>query len=229
MCTKRHLAFLGCRLFREGHVNRSDQMDQFGVPVSQAPTHLSRYLGFAPDITACDRSVRSHLRGSDLKPRFLEPDASSNLAQLHSLADGTVDRDDSRIAKLLPRAPASAPVRGSDLIVLRSAGRRHAPSRGDLSDVPAPVQHRAVLALNCAIPRRLLLGTRAEVMALDHGIRGGKAMIRVRRAHSHCAPKRLGLEPDQASKTPRDQQIFLVHREEIIGGARESCIRKATV
>ena len=45
---EQRLEFIEFRLFWEGHVNRSDLMDQFGVSVNQASTDLNRYIGFAP-------------------------------------------------------------------------------------------------------------------------------------------------------------------------------------
>ncbi|WP_348525014.1 hypothetical protein [Pararhodobacter sp. SW119] len=39
---EQRLEFIEFRLFWEGHVNRSDLMDQFGVSVNQASTDLNR-------------------------------------------------------------------------------------------------------------------------------------------------------------------------------------------
>ena len=100
---EQRLEFIEFRLFWEGHVNRSDLMDQFGVSVNQASTDLNRYIGFAPDNMVYDTSARTYVRGPAFKPRFLEPDASSYLAQLRSVADGILDREDAA-KKLLEEA-----------------------------------------------------------------------------------------------------------------------------
>lgn len=84
---EQRLKFIEFRLFWEGHVNRRDLMDQFGVSVNQASADLSHYSGFAPDNMAYDKSARTYVRGSDIRPQLLEPDASRFLAQLRSLAD----------------------------------------------------------------------------------------------------------------------------------------------
>ena len=42
---EQRLEFIEFRLFWEGHVNRSDLMDQFGVSVNQASTDLNRGIG----------------------------------------------------------------------------------------------------------------------------------------------------------------------------------------
>ncbi|WP_136646712.1 WYL domain-containing protein [Tabrizicola sp. YIM 78059] len=117
---EQRLEFIEFRLFWEGHVNRSDLMDQFGVSVNQASTDLNRYIGMAPDNMVYDKSARTYVRGSGFRPRFHEPDASRYLAQLRSVADGILDRDDSWIADLPPYAAAPTPVRGVDPATLRS-------------------------------------------------------------------------------------------------------------
>lgn len=120
---EQRLEFIEFRLFWEGHVNRSDLMDQFGVSVNQASTDLNRYIGFAPDNMVYDKSARTYVRGSDFEPQFLEPDASRYLAQLRSLSDGILDREDPWIAILPPYASAPTPVRGADSATLRSVVR----------------------------------------------------------------------------------------------------------
>ncbi|PWR01265.1 WYL domain-containing protein [Meridianimarinicoccus roseus] len=57
--------------------------------------------------------------------------------------------------------------------------------------------------------------TQAKVIALDYGMRGGKANIKVRRALLYHALRRLGLDTDPAARSPQDQQIVLFNREVI--------------
>ncbi|MCA3512652.1 MAG: WYL domain-containing protein [Rhodobacter sp.] len=117
---EQRLEFIEFRLFWEGHVNRSDLMDQFGVSVNQASTDLNRYISFAPDNMVYDKSARTYVRSPAFKPLFLEPDASRYLAQLRSVADGILDREDSWIADLPSFAAAPTPVRGVNPVTLRS-------------------------------------------------------------------------------------------------------------
>ena len=117
---EQRLEFIEFRLFWEGHVNRSDLMDQFGVSVNQASTDLNRYIGFAPANMVYDKSARTYVRGSAFQPQFLEPDASRYLAQLRSVAENILDREDSWIANLPSFASAPTPVRGVDPVTLRS-------------------------------------------------------------------------------------------------------------
>ena len=57
--------------------------------------------------------------------------------------------------------------------------------------------------------------TQAKVIALDYGMRGGKAKIKVRRALLYYALRRLGLDTDPGARKPQDQQIVLLNREVI--------------
>jgi predicted DNA-binding transcriptional regulator YafY len=117
---EQRLEFIEFRLFWEGHVNRSDLMEQFGVSVNQASTDLNRYIGFAPANMVYDKSARIYVPGPDYSPQFLKPDASRYLAQLRSLADGIMDSDDTWIAELPSYDAAPTPVRGVNPTTLRS-------------------------------------------------------------------------------------------------------------
>ena len=55
------LEFIEFRLFWEGHVNRSDVMENFGLSVNQGSANLSRYIGLVPRRHAA-RARRAHPR-----------------------------------------------------------------------------------------------------------------------------------------------------------------------
>lgn len=267
---EQRLEFIEFRLFWEGHVNRSDLMEQFGVSVNQASTDLNRYIGFAPDNMVYDKSARTYTRGPEFKPQFLDPDASRYLAQLRSVADGILDREDSWIADLPPYASAPTPVRGVNPVTLRSvvgAIRRtraievkyqslsspyprwrwiapHAIAfdgfrwhtrafcltdecfkdfllsrileiRGNRESSVSPDADRDwnnEVTLEIA-PHPALSETQARVIALDYGMRGGKAKIKVRRALLYYALRRLGLDTDPGARRPQEQQIILLNSE----------------
>ena len=282
---EQRLEFIEFRLFWEGHVNRSDLMEQFGVSVNQASTDLNRYIGFAPDNMVYDKSARTYVRGSDFKAQFLEPDASRYLAQLRSLADGILDREDSWIANLPPYAAAPTPVRGVNPVTLRSvvgAIRRTEAIEVKYQSLSSPEPRWRWIAPHAiafdgfrwhtrafcqtdecfkdfllsrvlkirgsresdasadddsdwhsevtleVAPHPELSETQAKVISLDYGMRSGKAKIKVRRALLYYALKRLGLDTDPAARTPQDQQIVLINREEIIGGSRKSRSQETT-
>ena len=117
---ERRLEFIEFRLFWEGHVNRGDLTDAFGVSVNQASTDLNRYLGMAPDNMVYDKSARAYIRGSSFNPLFLKPDASRYLSQLRSVADGILDRADAWIGQFPSYDAAPTPARGVDAKTLRT-------------------------------------------------------------------------------------------------------------
>lgn len=266
------LEFIEFRLFWEGYVNRSDLMEQFGLSVNQASADLNRYIGFAPENMVYDKSARTYVPGPGFKPHFLEPDASRYLAQLRSVADGILDREDSWIANLPSFASAPTPVRGVNPETLRSvvgAIRRgqeievkyqslsnpeprwrwiaphaiafdgfrwHARAfcltdenfkdfllsrilelRGSRdSEASAADDHDWHNEVTLEVgPHPDLSETQAKVIALDYGMRGGSAKIKVRRALLYYALRRLGLDTDPAARKPQDQQIVLLNKEAV--------------
>jgi len=246
--------------------------EQFGLSVNQASADLNRYIGLAPDNMLYDKSARTYVRGPNFKAQFLEPDASRYLAQLRSVADGILDRDDSWIANLPPYAAAPTPVRGVNPVTLRSvvgAIRRSLAIEVRYQSLSSPDPrwrwiaphaiafdgfrwHTRAFCLTDECFKDFLLSrilkirgsresgvsvgddrdwhseitleigphpdlseTQAKVIALDYGMRGGKAKIKVRRALLYYALRRLGLDTDPAARQPRDQQIVLLNSAEL--------------
>lgn len=64
-------------------------------------------------------------------------------------------------------------------------------------------------------PHPDLSETQQKVIALDYGMRGGRAHISVRKALLYYALKRLGLDTDPAARLPKDQQIVLLNGQEL--------------
>lgn len=58
-------------------------------------------------------------------------------------------------------------------------------------------------------PHPKLSEDQKKVIALDYGMRNGKAKIKVRRALLYYALKRLGLDSNAAARPPQEQQIVL--------------------
>ena len=268
---EQRLEFIEFRLFWDGHVNRSDLMEQFGLSVNQSSSDLNRYIGFAPDNMVYDKSVRSYVRGPAFKPQFLEPDAGRYLAQLRSVAEDILDCEDAWIADLPPFASAPTPVRGVNAVTLRSvvgAIRRSEAIELKYQSLSSPepswrwiaphaiafdgfrwhtrafcltdnffkdfllsrvLEIRAVRESQVTstddedwnsevtleiVPHPALSETQAKVIALDYGMHGGKAKIKVRRALLYYALRRLGLDTDPAARRPQDQQIVLLNSSE---------------
>jgi hypothetical protein len=68
-------------------------------------------------------------------------------------------------------------------------------------------------------PHPGLSDAQKKVVALDYGMRDGKASITVRKAMLYYAIKRLGLDADPSTRNPADQQIVLLNREVLDGVA----------
>uniref|UniRef100_UPI00404828CB WYL domain-containing protein n=1 Tax=Yoonia sp. TaxID=2212373 RepID=UPI00404828CB len=64
-------------------------------------------------------------------------------------------------------------------------------------------------------PHPELSENQKKVIALDYGMSGEKAQIKVRRALLYYALKRLGLDTDPGARKPQDQQIVLLNREAV--------------
>jgi len=117
---ERRLEFIEFRLFWEGHVNRGDLIDTFGISVNQASTDLNRYLGMAPDNMTYDKSAKSYVRSPEFEPQFLQPDASRYLSQLRSISDGIIEPSDTWIGHFPSFDSVPTPARSVNAVILRS-------------------------------------------------------------------------------------------------------------
>lgn len=117
---ERRLEFIEFRLFWEGHVNRGDLIDTFGISVNQSSTDLNRYLNLAPENMEYDKSAKTYVRKSGFEAQFLEPNASRYLSQLRSLSEGIIDTSDSWIGAVPEYDAAPTPARGVNEITLRT-------------------------------------------------------------------------------------------------------------
>ena len=67
-------------------------------------------------------------------------------------------------------------------------------------------------------PHPALSESQKRIIALDYGMRGGRAQIQVRKALRYYALRRLGLDISPEARKPQDQQIVLLTE---IAGARD--------
>lgn len=122
------LQFIEFRLFWEGHVNRGDLIDKFGISQNQASGDLNRYIALAPDNMIYDKSGKSYVRSSSFNPLFLKLDATQFLSQVRSVSEGLIAPEDAWIGNIPTFDAAPSPTRGIDPVVLRAiviAIRRH--------------------------------------------------------------------------------------------------------
>ncbi len=117
---ERRLEFIEFRLYWEGHVNRIDLIDAFGISVQQASTDLNRYQGLAAPNIVYDKSAKAYIRGPAFNPIFLKPDASRYLSELRSVGEGILDRTDAWIGQFPSFDNAPSPARAVTAATLRS-------------------------------------------------------------------------------------------------------------
>ena len=113
------LEFVEFRLFWEGSINRADIVDFFNVSVPQASKDLTLYQERAPGNMKYDTRGKRYVAAEKFVLRFLNPDPYVYLAQLRSVAEGTVPAHDSWIAMLPNADVALTPKRDIDIEVLR--------------------------------------------------------------------------------------------------------------
>lgn len=145
----RRLEFVDYRLQWEGHINRSDLMDVFGISVPQASLDIARYMELAPENMRYDRSARVYLAGERFKPAFETGDPARYLNDLLGLVSGLSSKDSSFIGWMPPVAVAPIPTRvipGGTLVCLLRAIRTGQTVVADYQSMSRPTPSRRVLA-----------------------------------------------------------------------------------
>lgn len=79
------LQFIEFRLLWEGHVNRSDLMEAFGISVPQSTLDFREYLERVPGNMDYDKRLRHYLPSAAFQPVFISDSADSYLSQLAAL------------------------------------------------------------------------------------------------------------------------------------------------
>lgn len=96
------LQFIEFRLLWEGHVNRSDLMETFGISVPQSTLDFREYLERAPNNMDYDKRRRFYFPTAAFKPVFISESAEGYLSQLVAL--GT-NREGQSIPGLIGATP----------------------------------------------------------------------------------------------------------------------------
>lgn len=113
------LEFIEFRLFWEGSINRGDLVTFFDISIPQASKDLALYQERAPGNMDYDTRSKRYVAADKFVLRFINPDPYVYLAQLRSVAEGSVPAHDSWIAALPAADVALTPKRDIDLEVLR--------------------------------------------------------------------------------------------------------------
>lgn len=116
---ERRYEFMEFRLYWQGHINRSDLMDAFGISVQQASKDFAAYIEGRKSNLTYDKRLRTYLRGKNFKPRYFQPDAAEYFAQLQAVEHGLVPEAQSWISFFPGYAATPVPARGVDPQILR--------------------------------------------------------------------------------------------------------------
>ena len=88
------LEFIEWRLFWEGHINRSDLEERFGISTPQASVDLRHYKELAGTNIEYNATQKRYVAAKDMKPRFLRVSANHLLLQLRAWVSGVLRRED---------------------------------------------------------------------------------------------------------------------------------------
>ena len=94
---ERRLEFIEFRLYWEGHFNRADLVNHFGVSIPQASADISQYMEAAPGNTEYNKKEKTYLKTPDFKPVLIKPSADLYLSQLSSLSNGLIREEETFI------------------------------------------------------------------------------------------------------------------------------------
>lgn len=119
LSVERRYEFIEYRLYWQGHINRSDLMEAFGISVQQASKDFANYIEGRKSNLTYDKRLRTYLRGKSFKPRYFLPDAAEYFAHLQAVEHGLVPEAESWISFFPGYAATPVPARGVDPLVLR--------------------------------------------------------------------------------------------------------------
>lgn len=112
--------------------------------------------------------------------------------------------------------PSATPTRALRTSCFRGSIEIEATSRSQVdADGDADWNEQVTLVISGRILS--LSHAQKKVIALDYGMRSGRAIIPVWKALLYYALKRLGLDMDHSARRPQDQQIVLINHEAVSG------------
>lgn len=94
--------FIEWRLFWEGHLNRSDLEERFGISTPQASVDLRNYREAAGENIEYNATEKRFVASKSMKPRFLSVSANRLLLQLRAFVNGVLKRDDIMFSQTPP-------------------------------------------------------------------------------------------------------------------------------
>jgi hypothetical protein len=91
---QRRLEFIDFRLLWDGHFNRKDLSDIFGISAQQASSDIAQYEKAAPANLAYDGTRKAYVRSNTFQPRYIGESADRYLLQLLGVVSGFIKKED---------------------------------------------------------------------------------------------------------------------------------------
>ena len=107
----RRLAFIDVRLQYDGRINRSDLIAHFDISMPQASADLGVYQSQARENMTYDASARVYVAQPGFRPLYKRSSASRYLDDIHRLARGVVEADESFVGFVPPTGVVATPAR----------------------------------------------------------------------------------------------------------------------
>lgn len=117
---EQRLEFIEFRLYWDGHLNRADIIEKFGISVPQASADLAAYQMLAPDNIHYHKSRKTYVAADKFRPVLTKPSARHYFSQLRAIEDGIVDHDETWLGQLPPFAAVPEVRRRLDASRLRT-------------------------------------------------------------------------------------------------------------
>jgi predicted DNA-binding transcriptional regulator YafY len=116
---EQRLSFIEARLCWEGHINRKDLISRFGISIPQASSDLRKYQELAPDNIKYDKSGKFYYASKNFKPKLISPNTDDYFAQLHLIAHGVIQKNDSFLSAVPEFDIAPHPERSVEIDTLQ--------------------------------------------------------------------------------------------------------------
>lgn len=112
----RRLAFIEVRLQYDGRINRADLISFFDISMPQASADLRLYQSLASENMAYDPRARVYVAKAGFRPVFGRSAATRYLDELHRLARGVIDVDESFVGFVPPTGVVETPTRAIESV-----------------------------------------------------------------------------------------------------------------
>ena len=115
---QRRMEFVDFRLFWNGHFNRADIVETFGISTAQASADIAQYERAAPSNLAYDRTRRVYRRSPEYAPAFIGETVERFLLQLVAIENQWMRQEDTWFDRVPPVEIVTLGRRRTDPLIL---------------------------------------------------------------------------------------------------------------